>query len=283
MTVAELAVVTFNQPPARPASLKYTHLAPVGIAALRRYAARHGYAVYDTAPPPDDRPACWGKITALASALERHAWAFWVDADAVVQPDAAPLAPLIPERGDLLCEDPASFLGWLGLDRETARRLQPVHTAVFGLRRSPWTHDLLAAAWARREWISKSIPWNGIGEQEAINAVLKRAPELAAGVRYVSDLQAPPALATRATRFVHFYGDRARPRWSEAASRRVLARYADDVAAGRASRQPLPLVHWSAIQATAASDAAPDRGGPEKFGYDAAMLDAAIRQLVAAA
>lgn len=280
--MADVAIVTFNRPPFRPASLKYTHLAPIGVAAARLYAARHDYAFYDAAPRVEDRPACWGKLLALNAALERHQWAFWVDADAVAQPDAASLDALIPATGDLICEDPATFLNWLGLDPATGRRLQPVHSAVFGLRSGRWSRDLLAAAWDRREWIAQGEPWNGLGEQEAINAVLKRARGLTTALRYVDGLQAPPALATPATRFVHFYGDRAAPRWSEAACREILERYAREVAAELPSSRPLALVHWCAIQATGAVEA-PDRGGPERFGYDAAALDAAIQDARCAA
>jgi len=269
-------MVTFNRLPIRPASLKYTHLAPIGLAAARSYAARHGYAFYDDAPSVGDRPACWGKLLALKAALERHQWAFWVDADAVAQHERRRVLDGIPATGDLVCEDPGTFLRWLGLDPATGRRLQPVHSAVFGLRRGRWWCDLLAAAWDRREWIAPGEPWNGLGEQEAINAVLKRAPGLVAALRYVDGLQAPPALVTPATRFVHFYGDRAAPRWGEAESRGVLAHYAQEVAAGLPSSQPLALVHWCAIQASTAADARA-RGGPEQFGYDAAMLDGARR------
>jgi len=278
----DIAIVTFNQPPRQPASLKYTDLAPIGIAAARRYADRHGYAFYDDPPDLADRPACWGKLVALAAALERHAWAFWVDADAVAQPGAASLAPLIPARGDLVCEDPAHFLCWLGLEADAGRRLQPVHSAVFGLRRGAWSQRLLASAWSRREWITSAEPWNGIGEQEAINAVLKRTPAHASALHYVGGLQAPPALANQTTRFVHFYGDRARPRWPQDASRAVLARYAQAMVDGAPEAAPLPLVHWCAIQATSATGL-PDRGPPERFGYASVMLDAAMRDMVPAA
>jgi hypothetical protein len=250
--------------------------------AARAYSRRHGYAFYDDVPPLSGRPACWSKLTVLAKALERHEWVFWVDADAVAQPGATALEPLIPASGDLVCEDPATFLAWLGLDPATGRKLQPVHTAVFGLRRSVWSQNLIAAAWARDEWISTAEPWNGVGEQEAINAVLKRAPALTLRLRYVTGLQAPPALIGPETRFVHFYADRAQARWPRGACEAVLAHYADMIAAqgsAAVAMPPLMLVHWCAIQLSGAADLT-DRGGAgtvRLFSRGARCRDAGVR------
>lgn len=118
-------------------------------------------------------------------------------------------------------------------------------------------------------------PWNGIGEQEALNAVLKRrSGEDRARLSYVTGLQAPPALASADTRFVHFYGDRAASLLAAGICERVLDEYRDALANAREPGRPLELVHWCAIQARVASDAHPRRG-PGAFGYDPAALAAA--------
>ncbi|WBO21384.1 hypothetical protein [Sphingomonas abietis] len=274
MNPGDVALVTFNAVPRHQESLKYARLGAIGVAATRAFAARHGHHFYGTMPDVGDRPACWAKIPALRAALRHHRWAIWVDADAVALHPASVL-PLLDTDADLVCERPDSFFRWLGLDPALGRAAQPVQSAVFALRASPWTMQLLDAAWDRTEFITPPTRWNGIGEQEAINAVLKRRPAADRDrMQYVQGLQAPPALAAADTRFVHFYGDRAHPILPATVCAAVLDRFADAVEAGDGHAMPLALVHWSAIQrVTAGAEAGADaRRSPACFGYDRAML-----------
>ncbi|WP_029031723.1 hypothetical protein [Salinarimonas rosea] len=282
MSRARIAIVTGNAPPEDSAGLKYTRLGPIGIAAARAYATRHGYGFSGTLPDVGVRPACWAKIPALLAALESHDWAVWVDSDAVALAPARDLAPLLATDADIVAQDPDAFFADLGLDPVLGRASQPLHTCVFALCAGGFARDLLAAAWEETQFVKPAAPWNGIGEQEAINAVLKRRPPAPGRIRYVGDLQAPPRLASPTTRFVHFYGDRAAPLVPEATAARVLDAFEDAVRAGRGRAMDLGLVHLCAIQRSAPGGPI-DRGGPERFGYDAAALRAAARAFLAEA
>ncbi|MGP9819077.1 hypothetical protein ACTZWW_03590 [Salinarimonas sp. NSM] len=282
MNGARVAIVTGNVVPADAAGLKYARLGPIGVAAARAYAARQGYAFRDTLPDVRPRPACWAKIPALLAALETHEWAVWVDADAVALAPARDLADVLDGDADVVAQDPDAFFADLGLDPALGRASQPLHTCVFALRAGTYARALLRDAWAMTQFVKPAIPWNGVGEQEAINAILKRRPPEPGRIRWVADLQAPPRLAGAPTRFVHFYGDRATPLVPEAVAARVLDAFAAAVAAGRGRDCDLGLVHLCAIQKSAPGGPI-DRGGPERFGYDPDALLAAARPFMAEA
>lgn len=61
------------------------------------YAARHGYDLLETPPRGLQRPASWGKLLALADALDAgYREALWLDADIVIVEDARDLASDVP-------------------------------------------------------------------------------------------------------------------------------------------------------------------------------------------
>lgn len=266
-----LALVTFHVVPASPSSLKYSELAPIAAARLRRYARAHALPLFERPPELAGSAPCWGKLTVLLQALERFDAALWVDADALVQDGAGAPQALLRAGGDIVAQEPAAWFARTRLDPARGRDLQPVNTGVFAVRRGG--ADLLRAALARATPLPAGREWNGLGDQEALAEVI-RAGGHGARVAYVDGLQLPPASGGDAL-FVHHFGDRARYRYPQALCRtvvRVLGR-APRLAAGQEA-----LLHWCAIQRIAPAQA--DRGGPERFGYQPSALDAALRDLI---
>ena len=267
--MAAIALVTFNLPPSQPRTLKYTHLAPACAAHLHAYAAAHGYALLDRPPTLHGVAPCWGKFTALLQALEHHDCAVWVDSDALVCDPSRSLVALLAREGDLLARDPAPWFARTRLNPRRGLALQPVNTGVFAVRRTG--ADLLRRAFARAVATPPGEAWNGIGDQEALAAVI--GEQQASGrIGYVAGLQLPPG-DPGAALFLHLFGDRAAYRFAPADCWAVIARLAPRAASLSAAEAG--LLHWCAVQSL--RPGGPDRGGPERFGYDAAVLERTLR------
>ncbi|HEX4345255.1 MAG TPA: hypothetical protein VHZ31_06800 [Solirubrobacteraceae bacterium] len=108
-------------------------LRPVTLPALHEYAAAHGHAVELVEPVAGLHPS-WGKVRALAEALDRYDVAVWVDADA-----------MLINRGDIaeVVAAPAwQALGWD--DRFGA------YACVWALRASLAAREFLREVWSLR-------------------------------------------------------------------------------------------------------------------------------------
>ena len=171
---------------------------------------------------------------ALLAALETHEWAVWVDSDAVALAPERDLAPLIDTDAEIVAQDPDAFFADLGLEVVAADIGARVEQALWvdwlGLE---WDGDVATLTVDRPDRMNSL----NVDTLDAIEEALKRRPPEPGRIRYVGDLQAPPRLADRATRFVHFYGDRAAPLLPEAEAARVLDAFADAVRAGRGFRE----------------------------------------------
>lgn len=263
-----LALVTFNQPPKVQASLKYADFADAAATRLRRYARRQGLPLLEQVPDLRGAAPCWGKLTALLGALEAFDCALWVDADALVHEDAPPLAALLDLEGDIIAQEPSPWFARTRLSPARGWDMQPVNTGVFAVRRSG--ADLLRASLAKAVPLAPGKEWNGLGDQEGLAEVI-RAQGAAARVGYFEALQLPPGSGETAL-FTHHYGDRAAYRYPAQLCRAVVR--------GLAARSGLSatqegLLHWCAIQRLEPAEA--NRGGPERFGYQSAMLDEAMK------
>ncbi|GEM_PF-1612211 len=270
----DLAVVTFNLVPEHNPTAKYERLGRMGLVNRRLWCARHGWPLYGAARVDPGRPACWAKFDAIAAALDRHAWVLWADADALVADPARSGAEFCVDGADIVTQCFDRVADWLGVAPEVIRRRQPINTGVILLRSTPWIRELFARARLRTEFAlppgtGPNAVWDGIGDQEALIAVLAEDPGAEARIRRVPDLQAHPALlADSRALFVHFWGNHGAHRIPAATCEAVLARWERAVAAGGALPSDLALFHWCAIQMRA-PDAPFDRGGPERFLYPA--------------
>ena len=282
LSPSDIAFITFNAVPRRNTTLKYSQLGPLGVRNHRAYCARHGYRFIDGVPIAAERPACWAKIPALLAAFATHRWVVWADSDTFILDPSRPLQAFLDDSCDMIVQSPRNWFDFIGLDAALGLQIQAVNTGVVIMRASDWSRALLRSAYAREEFISKHEIWNGVGEQEAINALLERGAVDRTPIKYVDDLQAPPRLMRPATMFVHFYGNYASHRYPQAACATVLDTWAATINDGRPGPAALAGVHWSAIQNNDA-DAVVDRGGPRKFGYDPDALDRWMAAQAAAA
>ncbi|MGE0143689.1 MAG: hypothetical protein AB7I19_11210 [Planctomycetota bacterium] len=271
---AEVAVVSLNVAPDSHPTLKYARLGPMAMASHRRFCSRHGYAFYDAGPPATDRHPCWGKIPAILKVLERHRWVLWADSDAIAAEDAPNLESLCDPDCDIVTQCPRRFVSDLNPAGNVRFNTAPVNTGVFLTQATPNSIDLLRRTFAETQFVTKGAIWNGIGDQEAMAAVLLGEQGSRYRVRQVDLLQRHPGAHCAGNRFLHFYGDRARHHVSSSIVESVLARWEAAIALGL----PLPadrgLFHWCCIQNKSA-EAAFHRGDPERFLYDPGFIETA--------
>lgn len=248
MTASRIAVITFNAVPPVNRTAKYDRLGCMALENRRRFCARHGYTLVDTVSIAPDRPACWAKIPAIIEAFGSHEWVLWADSDALASPDAEGLEPLLDSTHDLISQANDRFYAFLGVSVAEGNARMPINTGVFLIRATDWSRDFLRRAYARTEFISRGAIWNGIGEQEAMIAELQRRQVDLARIKYVEDLQASPRFYRPATRFIHFYGNHARPRVPPAECAEVLDRWERAVLSGDRLPGDLARFHWCCIQ-----------------------------------
>lgn len=267
----DVAVVTFNIPPERVETLKYSELGRIAGRNLGAYCERHGYAFSSEAPELEGRHACWGKIKSILTALDRHEWVLWADSDVLVAQPEWRLEPMLDGSADMVAQWPLEWFDLLRLDHARGWRTQPVNTGVFITRRSAWSVNLLRNAWLRSRPATRGQRWNGVGDQEAIAAEL-RTGGLIGHISYVPTLQRPPQRGDLSALFVHLYGNHASYRYSPEICQAVVAALESRVSGRVPATEYLPLLHWCSIQNL--DPICPlDRGPPERFNYEGALLD----------
>ncbi len=243
-----LAVITFNQVPAVNHTFKYEVLGALAIENRRRYCQRHGYDFVSDVPIARDRPACWAKIPALLHALATHEWALWADSDTLTLDGDLSLDELCDPRYDMIVQSHDEFFRFVGIPVEQGLARMPINTGVFLMRRSDWSRDFLRQAYEQTQYVSSGEIWDGIGEQEAMIALLKRSPALLRRIKHVRGLQNHARFWRPGDRFVHFYGNHARHLIPLAECSEVFARWRHAVSSSAPFPSDLARFHWCCIQ-----------------------------------
>ena len=245
---ADLAVITFNDVPAVNHTFKYEVLGRLAIENRRRYCERHGYDFISDVAVARDRPACWAKIPALLDALATHEWVLWADSDTLIFESARPFDEFCDFRYDMVVQSHAEFFRFVGVPVEQGLARMPINTGVFLLRNSDWSRDFLRRAYQQTTYVSHGDVWDGVGEQEAMIALLRQSPADLARIKYVEGLQNHARFYRSGDRFVHFYGNHARHRIPPAECAEVFARWTDAVLHAAPLPSDLARFHWCCIQ-----------------------------------
>lgn len=266
-----VAVLTFNEVPAVNLSYKYEVLGPLALENHRRWADRHGYHFIAEAPPADGRPFCWAKIPAMLAAFETQEWVLWADSDTLVRPFAAGIDELLDPAFDMVVQSHAAFFRFVGIPLEDGMARMPISTGVFLMHRSDWTLDFLHRTYAETGFVTSGDIWDGIGEQEAMTALLQRRPTDLRRVRHVEGLQNHPRFLGADDRFVHLYGNHGRHLIPEQECIGTLRRWGHALLTDAPWPADLARFHWCAIQNKRA-DAPHVRGDLEDFLYEPADI-----------
>ncbi|HTW82919.1 MAG TPA: hypothetical protein VMD91_02485 [Candidatus Sulfotelmatobacter sp.] len=261
------AVITFNDVPAHNPTFKYEVLGRLAIENRRRYCARHGYDFIETVPVAPDRPACWAKLPALLAALESYPWVLWADSDALIFAPERRLEPLCDPAYDLIVQSHEAYFRFLGVPLATGLARMPINTGVFLIRSSPWSRAFLARAYEQTQFVSHGELWDGIGEQEAMTALLQREPADLRRIGYVDGLQNHPRFYRPGDLFVHFYGNYAQHRLPLEACAEVFVRWGAAVHCERPLPDDRARFHWCCIQNKVAG-AEPVRGDLGRYLYE---------------
>jgi galactosyl transferase GMA12/MNN10 family len=264
---ADVMVTTFNEVPRVNHTLKYELLGPLAIDSHRAYCERHGYDFSARAPVAADRPACWAKIPALLAALEDHEWALWVDSDTLVADREQRLERFCDDRYDLVVQSHAEFYRLIGVPLAAGLERMPINTGAFLVRSSAWSRDFLRRAYEQTQFVSRGEVWDGIGEQEAMIALLRSAPADRRRIGYVTGLQNHPRLYRGGDLLLHFYGNHARHRIAGATCAEVTSRWAAAVGESRPLPPDRARFHWCCIQNKHA-DAPIVRGDVDRYLYE---------------
>ena len=245
---AKIAVVTFNEIPKVNHTFKYEMLGPMAIENHGQYCERHGYRFIHDVPVARDRPACWAKIPALLAALDTHQWALWADSDTLIADQQQRLDALCDDNFDLIMQSHEEFFRFIGMSVAAGLDRMPINTGVMLIRSSAWSRNFLLQAYQETRFVTHGDVWDGVGEQEAMTALLRCRPQDRRRIKYVTGLQNHPRFYRPGDLFLHFYGNHARHRIPLAECQEVISRWR---AAIRRSG-PLPSdrarFHWSCIQ-----------------------------------
>lgn len=260
-----IAMITFNDVPTINTSLKYEVLGVLAVENHRQYCLRHGYDFISEVPIARDRPACWAKIPAILAAFEDHEWVLWADSDTLIF-DQRPLDRFLGTAHDMIVQSHDAFFRLIGVPIERGMARMPINTGVFLMRRSAWSRDFLERAYAQTGFVSHGAVWDGIGEQEAMIAVLNETPSDRARIGHVDGLQNHPLLYRPGDMFVHFYGNHARHRIPSDQSAEIVSRWQDAVMHDHALPHDIARFHWCCIQ-NASADAPIMRGDLDHFLY----------------
>ena len=261
-----VAVITFNEIPASNPTFKYDILGQMAIENRRRYCARHGYHFIHDVPIARDRPACWAKIPAMLAAFETHEWVLWVDSDVLAASMDRGIEPYLNPACDLITQKHDRYHELLGIPAAEGTRRMPINTGVFLMRATAWSRDFLSRAYDETAFVTHGPVWDGIGEQEAMIALLHRAPQDLRRIGYVDLLQAPPRFYQPGCLFLHFYGNRAMHIVPPSICDEVLARWDRAVRNGDDLPADLARFHWCCIQNKETADPAAG-GGPGRYLY----------------
>lgn len=268
--MSDIALVTFNDIPSHPATFKYLFLGELSRQRLRRYGARHGYEVIDRVPIDRSRPACWSKLPAVEQALRHHRWVLWADSDTLVLNGARRLEELCDPAHDLIVQDQSAWWRLIGMEQGNERF--PINSGAFLIQASEWSVRLLREAYEQTRFVSHDAVWNGVGDQEAMNAWIRATPDARSHIGYVEGLQTSPRFFTRDALLMHYYGNHSTPRITPDTCMALFERWAGAVDAD----QPLPNdhipFHWCCIQThTPVAGITPH--GPEHFLYTPVDLE----------
>lgn len=268
-----LAVITFNDIPAINHTFKYEVLGRMAIDNRRRYCDRHGYDFITNVPIARDRPACWAKIPAILDAFRTHDWVLWADSDTLVLEEPVEIDTLCDPAYDLIVQTHDRYYRMLGIPESEGLRRMPINTGVFLIRSTSWSADFLQRAYARTEFVSHGAVWNGIGEQEAMIALLHERPQDLQRIKHVDLLQSPPKFYRPGTVFLHFYGNHARHRIPLPQAEAVLAAWHRAIRLGDPLPRDFARFHWCCIQNKRADS--PIAGGDlPRYLYSAADIAA---------
>lgn len=245
---SDLAIITFNEVPAINPTFKYEVLGPLAIENRRRYCERHGYDFISDVAIARDRPACWAKIPALLDALATHEWVLWADSDTLIFEADLPFDDFCDPDYDMIVQSHAEFFRFIGVPLEAGLARMPINTGVFLMRRSDWSLDFLRRAYLQTDYVCHDELWNGIGEQEAMIALLRQSPADLRRIKYVQGLQNHARFYRPGDQFVHFYGNHARHRIAPAECAEVFARWRYAVSQSAPLPSDLARFHWCCIQ-----------------------------------
>jgi len=168
----------------------------IAEANLRRYCARHGYALHVYRDIPDqagwNAAGNWFKPWVLRHHLEQHQWVFWIDADVLVVDQKKPLEPLCQNVDRVLAADISWHFnsGVMGFrnTRENARLLEEVAQTV-------------------SELSDKSTVYANGGDQDIFIKVMERLGKATYDELIdCTTLNTPYQLQTRNTFMVHYMG-----------------------------------------------------------------------------
>jgi galactosyl transferase GMA12/MNN10 family len=248
IAASSIAVITLNAIPAVNHTFKYDRLGQMAIANRRHYCRRHGYTFVGEGPIPDDRPACWAKIPAILRAFDTHRWVLWADSDTLVMDPSRLLEPFCDSGYDLVVQSHEEYFRVVGVPLAQGLDRMPINTGVFLIQATDWSRQFLERAYRQEQFVSRGEVWNGIGEQEAMIAVLREHPEDRRRIKYVEHLQNHPKFHRPGDLFVHFYGNHARHRLPPDAVEEVLQRWEQACTDGEALPGDLTRFHWCCIQ-----------------------------------
>ena len=266
--MSRIAFVTFNDIPAQPLTYKYDALGELSLDNHRAYCAKHGYDFIGDALIDRSRPSCWSKLLAVYSALQTHDWVLWADSDTLIFDMDVRLEDLCDPGYHLIVQEQDHWWKLIGLENGSERF--PINSGVFLIKASNWSSDFLAQAYAESRFITHNLVWDGVGEQEAMNAVIRAHPGYRERIQYIPGLQTSPKLFRNDAFLVHFYGNHARHRIRDEDAQAVIARWRSGLAGGNPPSD-LARFHWCCIQNKDAATQ-PVRGDLHNFLYTEADI-----------
>lgn len=240
------AVVTFNEIPAQARSHKYDVLGRLGVDDHRRYCERHGYDFVSEVPVDPARPSCWAKLPAVAEALRDHEWVLWADSDALFPDHSIPLERFVVPDKDLVVQYQEDWWEEVGIPDGTERF--PINSGVFLIRACEWSRRFLDESYGQERFVTGGDVWDGIGDQEGMNHVIRGDRRHRDHIAYVRGLQTSPRQNEPGFLAVHFYGNHALHRIPIAEADEVLARWEAALTAGAGFPADIRRFHWCCIQ-----------------------------------
>jgi hypothetical protein len=199
-------------------------------------------------PIARDRPSCWAKIPAILNAFQTHDWVLWADSDTLVVDNSGKIETFCDPAYDLIVQTHDRYYQLLGIPEAEGLRRMPINTGVFLIRASPWAHDFLRKAYQRTEFVSHNAVWDGIGEQEAMIALLHGTPRDRQRIKHVDFLQNPPKFYRPGYMFMHFYDNHARHRIPLAETQATIAAWDRALRHSEPLPQDFARFHWCCIQ-----------------------------------
>ena len=163
---------------------------------LRRYCARHGYALHlyrgVPAEAKSDAAGNWFKPLVVRRHLPQHQWLFWIDADVLIIDQKNPLEPLLPNRDRVLATD----ISW------------HFNSGVVGFRNTPENLHVLAEIERTVDaMVDKSSVHSSGGDQDVFIKVMRRHGMAAEDeLLDCTTLNTPYQLQTPTTFMVHYMG-----------------------------------------------------------------------------